>query len=341
MFSFKDLIIFELSKNHAGDVSHGLKTIDAFAKLAKEEGLRGAVKLQFRDLHTYIHPGQKEAGDPRVKRYFSSHLSEEDFGILVEAIRAHGLLTVSTPFDEASVDTIDRLNVEVIKIASASAKDVPLLKRAVASKKPIVCSTGGLTLEDIDSLYAFFKKEGATFALLHCVGMYPTPLEDMQLNRISLMKARYPDVEIGFSTHEDPENYGVVQMAYAKGARLFEKHIILVDEKFKDDAAFMKVLGYTAQPDQIKKWIHSYKDAIIMNGVEEEGSYVPKEKELQSLQSMMRGVYAATDIKKGDSVAVDQVYFAVPLESGCLNSGTFVGGMIADRDYKKDEALKG
>tara|TARA_B100000508_G_scaffold53235_1_gene41238 strand:- start:16425 stop:17471 length:1047 start_codon:yes stop_codon:yes gene_type:complete len=339
MFSFKDLIIFELSKNHGGDVEHGLKTIDAFAKLAKEEGIRAAVKLQFRDLNTYIHPKQVEAGDPRVKRYFSSHLSEEDFGKLVEATRAHGLLTISTPFDEASVDTIDRLNVEVIKIASASAKDKPLLERAVKSNKPIVCSTGGLTLEEMDDLVAFFKKHNATFTLLHCVGMYPTPKEEMQLNRIDVMKARYPDVPIGFSTHEDPENYSVVQIAHAKGAELLEKHIILKDEKFADDPSFTKVLGYTAQPEQVRNWIKAYKEAKIMCGTESEDSYIPKDIEIQSLQSMMRGVYVKEDVSKGEALSKDSVYFAVPLEEGKLDSGSFEEGMISDRDYKKDEAL--
>jgi len=341
MFSFKNLIILELSKNHGGDVEHGLKTIDAFAKIIKEEGVRGAVKLQFRDLNTYIHPKQIEAGDPRVKRYFSSHLSEEDFGKLVEATRAHGLVTVSTPFDEASVDTIDRLNVEVIKIASASAKDKPLLERVVKAKKPIVCSTGGLTLEEMDDLVDFFKENNAMFTLLHCVGMYPTPKEDMQLNRIDVMKDRYPDIPIGFSTHEDPENYNAVQIAYAKGAELFEKHIILTDEKFADDPSFTKVLGYTAQPEQIRNWIKAYKEAVIMCGTDSKDSYVPKEEEIKSLQSMVRGVYLKEYVAKGEKITKDNVYFAVPLEEGGLNSGSFIEGVVAEKDYEKDEALEG
>src|SRR3990167_7866674 len=119
-FDFDGLFIFELSKNHAGDVEHGLRTVREFAKVAKGASVRAAIKLQFQDLDSYIHPAQRDSDDPRMKRYFSSRLSEGNFKRIVDEIHAQGLISMSTPFDESSVGMLDRLGVQVIKTASAS-----------------------------------------------------------------------------------------------------------------------------------------------------------------------------------------------------------------------------
>src|SRR3989344_816278 len=150
-FDFSDLFIFELSKNHGGNVAHGKRTVRAFAKVAREAGVRAAMKLQFQDLDTYLHPSLLGRDDPRVKRYLASRLSEAQFQQLVDEIHAEGLISMSTPFDEPSVEMLVRLGVEVVKIASSSAADWPLLARVAHTGKPAVCSTRGLTLRQIDA----------------------------------------------------------------------------------------------------------------------------------------------------------------------------------------------
>jgi sialic acid synthase SpsE len=336
-FDFDGLIIFEMSKNHGGDARHALRIVRDFADVAKKGDVKGSVKLQFRNLDSYIHPQHREGGDERMQRYFTSHLSEDDFKEVVEEIKKHGLTSMSTPFDEESVDVIDRLGVEIIKIASSSARDWPLLERVVKSKKPIVCSTGGLKLSDIDGLVEFFKKHNANFALLHCVGIYPTPRGEGELNRIDIMRQRYSDVPIGFSSHENPEDYDLVKIAYAKGARLFEKHVATMNERFSNDPSFEKVLTYTATSDQMRKWVDSYKDAISICGVEGSDSYEPTEKEIKSIGSMVRGMYFRKEIKKGQKIEKSDVYFAIPLVDGGRHSGEFEEGMVAKKDYEKDE----
>lgn len=338
-FDFNGLIIFEMSKNHGGNVEHGIHTVHQFAEVAKQKGVRAAVKLQFWDLNSYIHTQHKERGDERMKRYYSSHLHEWEFKMIVDEIKANGLISITTPFDEASVDAIDRLGIEVIKVASASASDWPLLSRMVQSKKPVVCSTGGLKIQEIDALVEFFKKHNTTFALLHCVGLYPTPKEEMQLNRIEFMRKRYLDVPIGFSTHEDPNDISCVQMAYAKGARLFEKHIIVLNEWLEDDPSFQKVLKYTATTKQAADWLDAYKEAIVASGTDGNFSFEPSEKELNSLRSMKRGVYAASFIKKGGNLTREKVYFAIPLEEGKMDSGSWKADLVAGCDYLKDDAI--
>lgn len=337
-FNFRDLFIFEMSKNHGGDVEHGLKMVREFAEVVQRAGVRGAIKLQFRDLQSYIHPRYQKEGEERMRRYFSSDLSKEDFGQIVQEIKSHGMLAISTPFDEESVDLVDELGVEVIKIASSSAKDLPLLERVVISGKPIVCSTGGLRLNDIDALVEFLQNKGATFAILHCVGIYPTPHEYKQLNRIRVMKERYPGVPIGFSTHEHSDDFDTIQIAYAQGAELFEKHIALPNDTFMQDPSFKKVLAYAATPAQAEKWLHAYSDAVVMCG-DSDGDYEPSVMEVDSLRSMVRGMYFRHAVTAGNTIERSDVYFAIPLGDAQLHSGQWCEGMTVDKDYQADEPV--
>src|SRR3989344_2096786 len=106
-FDFNDLFIFEMANNHRGSVEHGKRIINAVADVAQEAGIRGAVKFQFRDLDTFIHPSHKEKTDNKhIPRFLSTRLSEGQFGELVKEAKKRELVTICTPFDEASVDSI-------------------------------------------------------------------------------------------------------------------------------------------------------------------------------------------------------------------------------------------
>ncbi len=338
-FDFNDLFIFELSKNHGGDVAHGIRTVKAFGKIARAQKVRAAMKLQFQNLDTYIHPQERAKDDPRIKRYFASRLTEAEYKKIIDAIHDEGLISMSTPFDEESVDMLERLNVHVIKIASSSAADWPLLERIARSKKPVILSTGGLTMDQMDAVYAFFKKNGIHFAMMHCVSMYPTPSEHMHLHAISLMKQRYPDVSIGFSTHEHSDAIAPIQIAYSLGARLFEKHVILPNRRLESNLLYYKISTYTATAEQINAWINAWKDAVALLGAERTATYTPDQKEIETLRTMTRGVYAKRDIKKGEKVKREDVYFAIPSLRDHLASGKWTNGIRADKNYKKDQPL--
>ena len=76
----------------------------------------------------------------------------------------------------------------------------------------------------------FLKNREKQFAILHCVGQYPTPNADLEIGQIEFLRNRYSDVTVGFSTHEDPSNTGAIKLAIAKGASVFEKHIGVANE---------------------------------------------------------------------------------------------------------------
>ncbi|TSC76378.1 MAG: N-acetylneuraminate synthase [Parcubacteria group bacterium Gr01-1014_33] len=330
-FDFSDLFIFEVANNHQGFREHGLRIVDAMADIAERTGIRGAIKLQFRDLDTFIHPDYRDNHENKhIARFLSTRLTDDDFLAIVNEIKRRKLLTISTPFDEKSVEKIERMEIEVIKIGSCSAQDWPLLERASEAGKPMIISTGGLAIKDIDKIVSFFQHRGVDFALMHCVAMYPAPNDTLHLNQIEIMRNRYPGITIGFSTHEDPSNVNAVRVAYAKGARIFEKHVGIPAEN-------ISVNLYSATPEQVELWLAAYREAKESCGGD--GERAISEKETSDLVSLMRGVYARQEIKAGTRIGREDVFFAMPLLAGQMSSGQWKEGLRADRDYVMRQPL--
>lgn len=330
-FNFNDLFIFDIANNHQGDVKHGLNIIKAVGKVTKEAKVRGSLKFQFRQVDTFIHPEFKDKKDiAHIPRFISTYLSKKEYQTLLDEVRKQGLIAMCTPFDEESVDIIIDMNFDVIKVASCSADDQPLLERIVGAGKPVIVSTAGFTFNNIDSLVSYFEYKRIDFALMHCVALYPTKNEELRLNQIEVLKSRYPNIPIGFSTHENPDNLDAIKVAFAKGARLFERHVGLNTGKYK-------LNQYSSIPEQLRKWIDAFKKAVDACGGEEwSPSFVT---EVESLESLKRGVYAKKKIKKGSTVKRSDVFFAMPLMKSQLRSSDWSKNLVADKIYSKNQAL--
>jgi N-acetylneuraminate synthase len=137
-FNFRDLFVLDVANNHQGNVLHGTRIIRECASLAKSHGLRAAVKFQFRDLPTFIHMDERiDPKNKHVPRFLSTKLHWNDFEILVDIVREEGLISMCTPFDETSVEKIIELGFDIIKVASCSATDWPLLEKIADSGLPI------------------------------------------------------------------------------------------------------------------------------------------------------------------------------------------------------------
>jgi N-acetylneuraminate synthase/sialic acid synthase len=137
----------------------------------------------------------------------------------------HNILFFATPFEEKSADFLYKLEIPIYKIASCDVTNIPLIKHVASFGKPILVSTGGATIEDIDRVYDTIQKYHSNFAFLHCVATYPNRDEELNLLQIESLKWRYLDIVIGFSSHHsgvDP-----VKEAYHLGARIFEVHFTL------------------------------------------------------------------------------------------------------------------
>jgi len=308
----KPLIIFEMANNHMGDFQHGLEIIRMLYAVIKHiDAFAFAIKFQYRHLETFIHPDFQGRMDHKyVKRFTETQLSEEQFLRLKMYAEQLGFMTICTPFDETSVGEVEKHGYGALKIASASFTDWPLLERIVMTDMPIIASTGGAKLEDIDKVVSFLQHRGKEFALMHCVGEYPTALERLQLNQIDLFRQRYAGVPIGFSTHEEPGNTEAIMLAVAKGATIFEKHVGAETEHYPLNA-------YSATPVQIAQWVRAAINAYAMCGVVGE-RHASSEKELADILQFQRGVFANHDFAGGDRIHMANTFCAWPNQPGQL-----------------------
>lgn len=330
-FDFDKLFVLDLANNHQGSRAHALDIIAECGRVARARQARAALKFQFRHLPSLVHPAHvKETRNKHIPRFLGTALAKDDYAALADAVRAAGMVTMATPFDEASVALIEDLSIDVIKVASCSAHDWPLLEEIARHNRPVVVSTGGLTLDGIDDIVSFLDHRRVHFALMHCVAIYPTPPEALQLNQIDALRRRYPSVTIGFSTHEVPQALAPVAVAVAKGAQILERHVGMATPD-------TPLNQYSSTPAEVDAWMAAAQEAWVMCG---ELTRPPApEAEVASLESLQRGVYARVGIKAGQQVHRDDVYFAMPLEPGGLPSGRWRDDLTAQTGIEKDAPL--
>ena len=330
---FDDLFIFEMANSHQGSVEHGKDIIHEMGKIARKYNIKAAVKLQYRNLDTFIHPDYKGRKDVNhIPRFESTRLTYDQFTELVEAIRSEGMIAMSTPFDEDGVDWCMDQGLDIIKVASCSSLDWPLLEKIAATHKPVIISVGGKTISDIDKLYNYFTHKRCDFAFMHCIAEYPAPIERLQLDFIDKLRRRYPDNVIGYSGHEDPDDNVIPMMAIAKGAKILERHVGLPTETISLNA-------YSMNPDQADKWVKSALEAKEICKMKKETERYISQAEIDSLNSLMRGVYLKHDVKKGTELKREDVFFAMPNHDKQMTSGEFFEGVVAGKDYKANEEL--
>jgi sialic acid synthase SpsE/quercetin dioxygenase-like cupin family protein len=309
----KPLFIFEMANNHMGSVEHGLKIIREMNEASKDFDFHFAFKFQFRHLDTFIHPDFKGRSDVKyVKRFSETRLNKEEFKKLKKEADSHRFISICTPFDEPSVEMIEELGFDIIKVASCSFTDWPLLERIVKSDKPIIASTAGASIDAIDKVVSFLEHRQKNFALMHCVAEYPTAIRNINLNQIDLLRLRYPHVSIGYSTHEHPDNTDAVKMAIAKGVTIHEKHVGVPTES-------IILNNYSASPAQVRKWLTAAKEAFEICGISGKRYEFSKD-ELGSLEGLRRGAFAKRNIKKGEKITADDIFLAIPLADGQITA---------------------
>ncbi len=328
---FEDLFVLEMTNNHQGHVGRGVQIIREHSRIARFNGVRAAIKLQFRDLDSFIHKDFMERTDIRyIQRILESQMSKDDYAILVENIRKNGCIPMATPFDEKSVDLCVEFEMPIIKVASADNNDWLLLQKIAKTKKPVIVSTGGVSLKDLDDLVLFFEHRNIPLALNHCIAAYPTEDNELELDQIDYMQKRYPGHPIGLSTHEYRDWTSSMFIAYAKGVRLFERHIDINTDGFQ-------VAKYSSLPDQIDTWFKAFYKARLMCGTARDMRRIPIEKEISYLDSYVRGVYARHDIEIGQNLNEDDIYLAIPRQDGQLSTREL---MLGRYGYKMAEVCK-
>jgi N-acetylneuraminate synthase len=292
-------VIAELSGNHNGKLERALLLMDA----AKQAGA-DAVKLQTytADTITIDHDGPGftiEGGLWNGRRlhelYQEAHTPWEWHPALFEHARKIGIACFSSPFDPSAVDLLESLDAPAYKIASFEIIDIPLIRYAAKTGKPLIISTGMATADEIVEAAAAARDAGAGgLVLLHCVSGYPTPVEETNLFRIPALSAGH-NCTIGLSDHTLGINVAVA--ATALGASIIEKHITLARADGGPDASF------SLEPHELAALVQGVRAAHAALGRADYGR-APSE---QANMALRRSLYAVRNIAAGEALTSENV----------------------------------
>lgn len=230
-------VIAEIGHNHGGSV----ETCKQMFKAAKEAGANAA-KLQKRDnrtLYTDKFYNQPYNSENAFGPTYGIHrevleFSRSQYLLLQEYAKEIGITFFATAFDLPSLDFLLELDMSAIKIASGDLTNLPLLSAARRAGKPVILSTGGGAFNDVWAAHADLK--GSDHAILQCTSGYPAKHEELNLNVLEAYSAAFPNTVIGFSDHSN--GIAMAPLAYAKGARIIEKHFTLDRTLKGTDQAF-------------------------------------------------------------------------------------------------------
>lgn len=284
-------IIAEMSGNHDGRLERALALIDA----AKDAGA-DAIKLQTytADTITIDHDGPGfllEGGLWRGRTlhdlYREAHTPWEWHPALFARARERGLIVFSSPFDDTAVDLLEGLDAPAFKIASFEIVDLPLIRRAARSGKPLIISTGMASLGEIAA--AVDAARPAPVALLHCVSGYPAPAEDMNLRTIPHLAEAF-GVPVGLSDH----SFGIAApvAAVTLGAVIIEKHFTLSRAEGGVDSAF------SLEPAEFKAMAEAARMAWRAAG---RVHYDPEPSE-EGGRDYRRSLYVVADVAAGETL---------------------------------------
>ncbi|MGH8491027.1 MAG: pseudaminic acid synthase [Gammaproteobacteria bacterium] len=287
-------VVAEMSANHLGSLERALRIIE----VAKRAGA-DAVKLQTytADTITIDHdgPGFRIKGglwDGRTLHdlYRGAATPYEWHEALFHKARDLGITLFSSPFDPAAVDFLEKLGCPVYKIASFEMVDLPLIRYAAATGKPLIISTGMASLEEIGEAVEAARSGGCReLALLHCVSGYPTPADEINLRTIPDLARRF-GVVTGLSDHTRSRTVSVA--AVAVGATLLEKHVTLSRQEDGPDSQF------SVEPSELEETINDCRVAYQALG---SATYerVPSER---ANAVFRRSLYVVENMNAGDII---------------------------------------
>ncbi len=292
--NYEPFIIAEMSGNHNQSIDKALSIID----MAADAGAH-AIKLQtytadtltINVSHGDFFIADKDSlwkGNKLYDLYKEAHTPWEWHKKLFEKAKQRNLICFSTPFDESSVDFLEKLDVPAYKIASFENNHLPLLKNVARTGKPVIMSTGISTIADIEIAVKTLRDNGCKdLMLLKCTSTYPATPENTNLITIPHM-SRLFNCHVGLSDHT--HGIGVSVAAVALGARVIEKHFTTSRSEGGVDAAF------SMEPHEFKSLVDETKRAFLALG---EIKYGILEDEKKSL-TFKRSIYIVEDMKTGD-----------------------------------------
>jgi N-acetylneuraminate synthase len=290
----KPFIIAEMSGNHNQSLDRALAIVEAAAQAGAD-----ALKLQTYTADTMtldIHDGEFFIEDPNslwqgsslYNLYQEAYTPWEWHEPIFKRCKELGLIAFSTPFDETAVDFLESLDVPAYKIASFENTDIQLIRKAAATEKPLIISTGMASIAELDETVRAAREAGAkNIVLLKCTSTYPASPENTNIVTIPHMEQLF-QCQVGISDHT--MGVGVSVASVALGATVIEKHFTLRRADGGVDSAF------SLEPEELSALVVETERAWQSLG---KVSYGPTDREKESMKHR-RSLYISQDMKQGD-----------------------------------------
>jgi N-acetylneuraminate synthase len=326
-------VIAEMSGNHNQSLDRALAIVDA----AAEAGAH-ALKLQTYTADTItldVRGGDFEirdqnglwAGQNLHDLYAKAHTPWDWHGPIMERARKHGMLCFSSPFDESAVDFLEELGAPAYKIASFENNHLPLIRKAAATGKPLIISTGMASLGELEQAVAVAREAGCRdLVLLKCTSTYPATPANTNIRTIPHLRDLF-GCQVGLSDHT--MGIGVAVAAVALGATVIEKHFTLSRAEGGVDSAF------SLEPQELATLVQESVRAWQALG---QVRYGPTEAERKSLV-FRRSIYVAADIVAGQVFTAENLRIVRPGHGAPPHLLDQLLGRTARRSYCKGTPL--
>ena len=325
-------IVAEAGVNHNGDPDLAGRLVDAAAECGAD-----AVKFQTFTVDALLTREAPKAGyqvettgagESQREMLARLELGTDRLAELRDRAAKHGLIFFSAPFDEASADALERLDVALFKVPSGEITNLPLLRHVAAKGRPIILSTGMANLEEVEQAVAAICEAGdPPLALLHCLSAYPAPAGEVNLRAMDSLATRF-GCPVGFSDHTLGLEIAVA--AAARGAAIIEKHLTL-DKTLPgpDHRASLDVAEFSAMVRAIRS-----VESALGDGVKR-----PMPSEADTRRVARKSLVAARALKAGERVAAGDLASKRPGTGISPAELPRVLGLRLARDVAADEVI--
>lgn len=256
-------VVAEVGINHNGELERALEMVHVAARAGCD-----AVKFQtFKATEFVNDPSQmftyrsqgSEVTESMLSMFQRYELPDTAWPIIKAECQKAGILFFSTPQNRSDLDILLTLGVPAIKVGSDDFTNLPLLKSYATTGLPLILSSGMSNLAEAhQALEAVGALDGYPTILLVCTSLYPTPMEDANLLRITTLRAAFPIIPIGFSDHT--RGPLAAALAVALGACFLEKHFTLSHDLPGPDHWFSE------EPEELTEWVKAIRDAQTLLG---------------------------------------------------------------------------
>ncbi|RPF74952.1 MAG: acetylneuraminic acid synthetase [Rickettsiales bacterium TMED289] len=321
-------IIAEIGNNHQGNLQMAKELIDSCIDANVD-----CIKFQMRTMSSlYDNKGDSsdvsaDLGDQYTLDLLSKfQLSDEDLFKAFDYCREKGGIPLCTPWDLESLVKLEEYGMPAYKIASADFTNYELLDAAAKTYKPLFCSTGMSTEQEIIKSSQFLKNLGSQCIFLHCNSTYPTPFKDINLSYIPHLKDITNSL-VGYSGHERGINIPLA--AVSLGAKVIEKHITL-DKSLEGNDHKVSLT-----PDEFVMLVKNIRQ--IEESMGQKGPREISQGELLNREVLAKSLIANTEIKKGEIIERDMISVKSPGKGLQPNRIDDLVGKITHKDFKKGD----